>query len=55
MNSADELKLIAGSTIVGAGYVPQKDVLFIFTDKANLAIRVEGGVLIWEVFDGTPH
>lgn len=55
MNTEDELKQIVGKTLVGCGAVPEKELLFLFFMGASLAIRVEGGALIWEVVSETEH
>ena len=55
MNTEEELKPLIYSQVLGIGQVPGKQLLMFFFAGRSLAIRVEGGALIWEVYEDTEN
>ena len=55
MNTEEELKVPVGKTLLGVGSVVDKNLLMFFFHGCSMAVRCEGGALIWEVYEETEH
>jgi hypothetical protein len=55
VNSERELCQPVGQVLTGALAIPERDILFFFFGDVCLAVRSEGGALIWEVTEQEFH